>query len=319
MSLARAWMRPLTMLLAASFIAAGPSPPPPSANDREATVVEALVVAARVRGPAWWRVSNGSSTVYVLGVPGGLPKGLGWDTTELERRLTGANVLIGTPAVSVGLGDVIPLWGASRKLRSKSPMEDLLPPDVRARFDLARAAISHDPNAYEGWTPAIAGLQLVGDYRKQAKLDGAEPVRTITRLAGKYGVKVKPSGVYRFLPLVKAAEGQIADAGPACMDDALHEIEAGPAAFRAAGEGWARGDVRASLRAERGYEKCLSRFPEGDELVTRTMTDATNAIAGALSKPGHSVAIVNLRTLLAQGGVLQELQARGYKVSTPDE
>ena len=38
----------------------------------------------------------------------------------------------------------------------------------------------------------------------------------------------------------------------------------------------------------------------------------------ALTKPGHAVALVNLRALLAPGGVLQQLQARGFKVAKPD-
>ena len=119
------------------------------------------------------------------------------------------------------------------------------------------------------------------------------------------------------LPIVRDAENGPAEAGPACLDDTLREIEAGPGSVRAAAASWANGDVGAALQAERGYEKCLSRFPEGDALVSQTMSDATDAIAAALAKPGHSVAIVNLRTLLARGGVLQQLQARGFMVANP--
>jgi len=49
------------------------------------------------------------------------------------------------------------------------------------------------------------------------------------------------------------------------------------------------------------------------------ITGANGAIAQALTKPGHAVAIVNLRSLLAPGGVLQQLQARGFKIAKPDE
>jgi hypothetical protein len=44
------------------------------------------------------------------------------------------------------------------------------------------------------------------------------------------------------------------------------------------------------------------------------MADATSAIASALRSGGTSVAVVNLRTLLAQEGVLQRLKAQGFTV-----
>jgi TraB/PrgY/gumN family len=101
------------------------------------------------------------------------------------------------------------------------------------------------------------------------------------------------------------------------MADALDEIEAGAGQVRSAAEGWARGDVAAALAAQRGYEKCLGSLPEGVDVANQTMADTTATIAAALAVPGHSVAVVNLRTLLAQGGVLQRLQGRGYTVSPP--
>src|SRR5206468_3528760 len=73
---------------------AGPSAPKPDPNDPDSVLVEELVVVARDRGPAWWTVSNGTSTVYVLGAPTLAPKRLNWDTTTLERRLQGASQVI---------------------------------------------------------------------------------------------------------------------------------------------------------------------------------------------------------------------------------
>jgi hypothetical protein len=302
-------------VVAVLSLAAAPAP----TNDREATVVQELVVTARDRGPAWWRVSTPTSTVYVLGVPTSLPKGIKWDTVVLERHLTGANQLIGATRVTAGVGDFIPLWSASRRFRSKTPMENGLSPDLRQRFEAVRARLSHDPHAYSGWTPAAASLFLVGDFRKQTGQTEREPLQTISRLGARHGLKMKPIDSYRLLALVRTGENQVVAAGPACLDDALSEVEAGAEPVRIAAEGWTRGDVAAALKGERGYEKCLSRFPEGQSLVNNAMTDGVTAISNALNQPGHSVAIINLRTLLAKGGVLQQLQARGYKVSNPNQ
>jgi hypothetical protein len=285
--------------------------------DPEATIVQELVVTARAGGPAWWRVSSGSSTVYVLGVPEALPKGLRWDTTLTRRRLAGAHELIAPPVVTVGLGDLFALVGARKHFRSKGPMENTLPADLRARFLAQRPRLNSDPRAYSGWTPLVAALLMVSDFRRHAGLQEREPAGAVTRLARGQGVNVVPAGKFRAVSLVRAAETGLARSGPACMADALDEIDAGAGQIRSAAEGWAHGDVAAALAAQRGYEKCLNSLPEGVDVATQTMADTTATIAAALAAPGHSVAVVNLRTLLAQGGVLQRLQARGFTIDKP--
>jgi hypothetical protein len=305
----------LGLVLADGAWASTPTPAAP--RDPEAAVVQELVVTSHAGGPAWWRVSNGATTVFVLGVPDALPKGLKWDTTLARRRLTGAYEMIEPPVVTAGVGDLFAMLGARKHFRSRGPMENTLPPDLRARFLAVRARLNSDPRAYSGWTPLVAALLMVSDFRRHAGLEEREPAGSVTRLAHGLGVKVVPAGRFRAVSLVRAAETGLAQSGPACMADALDEIDAGAGQIRSAADGWAHGDVASALSAQRGYEKCLNSLPDGADVATQAMTDTTAAIAGALAAPGYSVAVVNLRTLLARGGVLQQLQARGYVVTVP--
>jgi hypothetical protein len=299
-------------------VASGASAAAPTA-DPEATVVQELVVTAHSGGPAWWRVSSGTSIVYVLGVPEALPRGLRWDTTVTRRRLTGARELIEPPVVTAGLGDVFALLNARKHFRSKGPMENSLSPGLRARFLAQKPRLNSDPRAYSGWTPLVAALLMVSDFRRKTGLQEREPAGAVTRLAHAQGIRVVPAGAFRAVSLVRAAETGLAETGPACLADALDEIDAGAAQVKSAAEGWAHGDVATALSAQRGYERCLNSLPEGANIASAAMTDTTAAIAAALASPGHSVAVVNLRTLLAEGGVLQRLQARGYAVAKPDQ
>ena len=98
----------LLVALAATLLTA--AAPPPEA-DPEGVVVSELVVQAKAAGPAWWRVSKGGSTVWVMGAPGGLPRGIKWDNGLLSARLTGARRLIVPPAYKAGLGDVFGAFG----------------------------------------------------------------------------------------------------------------------------------------------------------------------------------------------------------------
>ncbi|HWF00775.1 MAG TPA: TraB/GumN family protein [Caulobacteraceae bacterium] len=306
--------------LAALLLATGAvgQPRPALARDPEAVIVQELVVTARRGGPAWWRVTAPNGAVaWVMGIPEALPRGLKWDQTLLRLRLKGAQGFVGPPAVQAGLGDVFTLIRLRGAFRSRTPMEASLPPALKARFLRDREQLGKDSRAYSGWTPLVAALLMIQDFRKQAGLELRQPASQATSLAHAAGVRVVPAGVFRAVPFVQAVRTGLDREGPACLEDALDEIEAGPQKIRAAAQGWAHGDVAAALAAQRGYEKCLASLPQGADLADTTMADTARTLEARLGAGGETVAVVDLRILLAQGGVLQRLQARGFKVDSP--
>jgi len=304
----------ILLVAAGCLFAAAPVP----AADPEATVVAELVVQARTPGPAWWRVSKGGSTVWVLGVPSGLPRGTRWESLPLARRLTGARRLITPPSFSVGLGDVFGALALRGKLKSKTPIEGSLPADLRARYLAAIVTLRQSPGHYDSWKPAVSGLIMLGDFRKRAGLDDSQPLAAARTIAGRKGVRIAAAASYKAMPFLRALAGEITEAvDRACLADALHEIEAGSGVVRAAAAGWARGDVRVALTAERGFEACLATLPDFNARVRQTMADEAAAIAHDLSTPGVSVAVIPLRALVAHDGVLERLKAEGYEIGTP--
>jgi len=67
------------------------------------------------------------------------------------------------------------------------------------------------------------------------------------------------------------------------------------------------------------YERCIGLVPGAQTFDARVKADQVAAIEQALRKPGHAIAVVPLRPLLAQGGVLDQLRGKGFKVTTPGE
>jgi hypothetical protein len=308
----------LKILTAASCAIGLCAAAPPPADDPEGTVVSELVVRAKASGPAWWRVSNGAATVWVMGVPSGLPRGVKWDDALLRARLTGARRLITPSVYSAGLGDLFGLLSLRGKLKAKGPIEPSLPPDLRARFVAGSAALGRDPAHYDGWKPAVAGLIMVGDFRKRAGIDEREPLKAVQGDAGREGVRVVPAATYKAVPFLKSMAGDLTDTvNQACLADSLHEIEAGTGQVTGAADAWARGDVAGALNAERGFEKCLASFPEFTAVVRQSMSDEVAAIGHDLQSPGVSVAVIPLRGLVARDGVLSQLAAKGHQVRTP--
>ncbi|WP_296596074.1 TraB/GumN family protein [Phenylobacterium sp.] len=288
-------------------------------EDPEANIVSELVVQAREPGPAWWKVSDADTTVYILALSDErLPKGLAWDQRWLQRRLKGANSLIVGTRVSLraGLGDVPALLRARAKLRSKTPLEESLREPLRSRFVAARERAGLPAKRYAGWTPLMAGAQLTEDVQKAQTAPST--MDQIIKLAKADKVKVVDPARYKAVPFVNTALASLTPSvHEQCLDGALKDLEASRAQGRAAAEGWARGDVGQALTAPRSFEKCLLLLGGGPELWRRMTADQAAAIVNALETPGHSVAVVSLRPLLAEGGVISQLRLRGVDVEGP--
>jgi hypothetical protein len=298
--------------------AAPPAQPGPDPRDPDSVLVQELVVVARDRGPAWWTVSNGTSTVYVLGAPTLAPQRTPWDTTTLERRLQGANeVILPFQTVKVKLGGSLgALWNY---LRLKGgPFEETLDPATRARFVAVREKLGEPASRYGTHNALAAGLLLAGDYRDHYRLTNADTAKVVKVYAEKAHVRVVQRS-YNLGPVLGQVIRTPPAAGHACFEAVLEQAEAGPGVTVAAARAWASGDTVGALANERTYERCVASVPGAAAFDARTKADQVAAIEAALNTPGHSVAVVQLRPLLARGGVLDQLRARGYQIKTPGQ
>jgi hypothetical protein len=312
---------------AALFASAAPAQVPltPTAQplsgavDPNETLVEELVVTARLPGPAWWRVSSGDSTVYVLGAPTVAPKRQQWDQLQFNRRLEGANaVILPFTGLKVKLAGAPGAAISYLRLKSSKPFEDRLDPAERERFAAVRTKLGQPADHYKTNHPLAAALILTDDYREKEQLTTADPTKLIKLLAQRSGVKVAQRS-YDLGPLLGAVIRTSKEAGAACLDEVMGEIEAGPGRTLAASRAWAAGDVAGALGSERSYERCIAVTPGAQAFDARVKADLVKDIEAALKTPGHTIAVAPLRTLLAQGGVLDQLRAKGYEVKTPGD
>lgn len=291
----------------------GPRPDP---NDPDSVLLEELVVVARDRGPAWWSVSNGTSTVYVLGAPTLAPKRTPWDVTTLQRRLQGANSAILPYRVKTHVGRSVGTAWNFLRLRSLTAFESGADPALRARFAAARAKIAQPADRYKTKNLLAAGLTLASDYRAHWNLTSNDTAK-VTKVYAQMAKVAVVQPEYDTAPLLGAVLHAPPEAGRACLEAVLDQVEAGPEVTVAAARAWAQGDTPDALANDRTYERCLYLAPGAKAFEARTKADTVAEIEAALTKPGHSVAVVWLPPLLSQGGVLDQLRAKGYQVKTP--
>lgn len=306
------------LLAAASVEGAQAQPAALAIDDPEANVVEALVVNARLPGPAWWKVSDGDTTVYVLGVVDSLPKGMAWDASVLERRLDGAFTVILPASAHAGLTDIPALLKLRKRMKAERPLDEVAP-QLGPRLDKAWRSVGLKDGEWREWKPLGAGVLLSLAAFRKSGLDSAEPEKTVKRLAGRHRVKARPAVSLKAMALLKSlARDQTDASGQICLEGMIAEVEAGPGAARRAAEAWARGDVRGALQKPRESDRCSLALPGVAEAKRQLIAAQADAVAQALQRPGKAIAVFPLRGLLAEGGVLAQLKARGFVVATPD-
>ncbi len=286
--------------------------------DAEDTLVEELMVKAKRPGPAMWKVSDADSVVWVMGVPDALPKGLDWDHTELKAKLTKANVVIAGTRLRVNIFSLLNMFLFQRdKFSGDKPFVEAVPPDMLARYKAVAGRsdlIERAPNI----KPVMGAIAVAGNFSRQLDMQAREPERSIRRDA-LFRVRVQEAGETNLVDFLKIFQAMPRETELACLEDALRQAEAGPERMREAARGWARGDLRVAVSAERGWERCIAKDPQIARMVEENLTAVTGAITKALEKPGHAVAIVELRPLLAQNGVLVRLKATSrVTITAPD-
>ena len=292
--------------------------------DPEANLVEALVVNARLPGPAWWKVSDADTVVYVLGVPALTPSKLDVDSSVLKRRLDGANVLIMGQEADVSLVRIVALaLGGKRYFISSTPMRQTLPPELRARLEARLLASKQKLDSLDEVKPAFAGFVVANSQDGNLSISVGGVTDTIREIARSKDIADRPRiqtlPGYSLVEAVKTLGTAPQPLQELCLDAGLRQAESGEGGIKLLSERWARGEVRAMVLADRGFSRCLASTPSIARELRSGRDDAVAAIAAALGKPGQAVAVIELRSLLAQDGVLDQLRGRGFVVTTPGE
>jgi uncharacterized protein YbaP (TraB family) len=279
-------------------------------------------VIKRLPGPALWRVSRGGSEVIILGGLKPLPHTLAWDTSRVANALSGADALYLEPRPKVGVVDALAFLVAKGflQLPRGETLEGVLPPAERARF-LALMPTMHGKAAvYARWKPALAGLILIGDWRRAIGLSDGKPETTVKKLAEAEHVPVRYVGDFRAAPYARTIAAMSEATNLACFRAALDDIDQEAAHAEATARAWSNADLKTVSQTYTisVFQRCLMQDPSVQALVDSGTTQGVAVIENALRRPGKSVAVIDLNFLLRPNGVLDRLRASGDVISLPE-
>ncbi|HEX3673405.1 MAG TPA: TraB/GumN family protein [Rhizomicrobium sp.] len=282
---------------------------------------EVVIVTAERPGPALWHIARNGSDVWILGVVTPVPRGLKWNSTEIESIILGAKRVYLPPELTAGVIETswFLLTGLHKlKLQEGQTLQTALPADLRARYAAWLVKLGKDADTDADYLPAIAALDLENMFRKSAGLE-ENPDKRIRKLAEKDGVPAAPVSVYQAMPIVNEVQTMSPANENACMKNALDDIDTEAVHAEAAARAWAVGDV-AGIKANYSEAKLYDCFSQ-----TRTFAadrehltdDALNAVRDSLATPGKSLIVMNIGPLLRQGGLIDRLKQQNITVEGP--
>lgn len=274
-------------------------------------------------GPAVWHLTRGNSEVWILGLVGALPKGLDWNRQYLSELFDGAHAILMPPKANVDLADIA--WflirhGGALSLPRGQVLEDSLPDDLRAHFIAARDAVGGDDREYRTDIPIRTAMRLQQDMMTKAGLSGDEPRKTISDLADRKDIAIKPVVRFEAMDAIRDVLKLSPQQQRACLAQAVEDVTWALTHADRAGRAWAVGDI-ATVKAnysEFRFGNCiLTAVRAMGDIDARNSADTVAAIDAALNQPGKTIAVVNMGPLLRKGGVLEQLEARHVAIEGP--
>jgi hypothetical protein len=307
--------------------------PSPAAGER---VLDTAVV--RMPGPGMWKIHKGDNTLWVLGTVSPLPTGIAWNSAKARAVLRQADEVIAAPSVMVdadigffGKLALLPSLVGVRANPDGKQLRDVLPPPLYARWQGLKQRYLGRDGSVESWRPIFAGSKLYdaaigsvglsGRDVVHAELDDTMKARGLKPVS--ISARVKIQNPKRVLKEFKTA--QFGDLE--CFEKTLDRVERDLPALSARAGAWARGDVQAlGTLPNPDLGDVCERAMLGGQFAAKYGMDTLEAQSRAkwiaeaessLSRHRTTFAILPMNDVLASGGVVAALAAKGYVVEAP--
>lgn len=277
----------------------------------------AIVVTAQRSGAPMWTIDTATGTIILVGEIRAIPKATPWEPARLEEATRAADRVILGAKPKVSPGDVLRLiFSGSKftKLPDKTEASQYLTPAQWAR--LSALGTAHDED-YARQSFLLTSFQMLRKELRFNRDTADEPSDVVRKAADKAKVPTTRAATLRGEDIID----NLAEAPPAahipCLHAAMDAVEAGPGIVEQRATDWRRYKIPAVMAnpLESALGQC---WPWADDtLGSELRTIWVDNIAGAASATGTTLAVVPLRVLAESGGVLDQLELRGFDIAGP--
>jgi hypothetical protein len=309
--------------------------------------LEEIVVTGEFAGPGMWQVTHPDHpghTLWIVGEPPPLPNRMRWRSQNVERVALQSQEILMQPGFSlkpdekVGVFRMLSLVPAAMKLRKnpdKATLQELLPPDIYARWLVQKKLyLGRDPGV-EKMRPFLVAEKLRDAAFKELQLGGGGAWGAIFQLAKKKRIPVT-TPMLEFTFKTDDLRGQIkafsreklADEECFAQTVELTEALSNKLVEDARARAWATADL-AGLQElpplPDPEASCGQAIVNALAMTTPVPTDVREkmdelwfaAAGSAVTKNESTLAFVKMSALHGENGYLESLRKRGYEILAP--
>lgn len=305
-------MRARAALVLALSLAAAPL----SAQD-EPSSTNAIVVTAQRSGAPMWTIETGRGVVILVGELRNVPKSTPWQPARLEEATAEANRVILGVQPKVSPGDILRLifkGGQFTKLPGKTVASDYLDAQQLARLAALEEQYDKDFARKSFLMTAFDFLTRRLRFNKDTADDAGDVVK---KAASRARIPTERAGSLRGKDMLDSlAEAEPADHIP-CLEAAMTAVEIGPDLVEKRGADWRAFRIPEVMAnpLEIALSKC---WPWADpEVGSEIRSIWVEQITAATAAEGVTLAVVPLRVLAEEDGVLDRLEAAGFSIGGP--
>jgi len=308
---------PGVIALTAALLFGGLAPAAPSGD-------EITVTAARL-GPRVWQVQGEHSRLWILGTVSPLRIGATWRAGEVKRLLGTADALLAAKPLEISLPRVLWILIAQRDLVMNSrgaKLEDLLAPELYARFSALRAQVGGGGAKWERYRPIIAGALLEdAAMQKNGLSERLDVSLAVRRLARESHLRIDEVKIPGAPDLLSALKTLAPESESRCLAAMLDTVDNGMRLLAERADAWSSGDIERLQALPQATEAiCGAAFGADDRaaaLLAQIHRRWLESLEAHLQGQGTALAVVDVDLLLGQRGLLAALRADGYCVEMP--
>ncbi len=304
------------------------------------TVVEKVVVIGRSPGAPLWKVRKDRHVLWIFGTPELIPRDLEWRSDEIDHAIALSQEFLLPPSAEIRYSSPLGALRAKRLIShwnenpNSETLQDVLPADLYRLFSTAKNRYAPKKDGLEDLRPSRAADKLFDIAAESADLTSDRKIReALKKQAKRNGARVVWSSAYSKLKRVKPqleTMGSFSDeAELACLKAKLDGLEAQLREMTANARAWADGDIdplrEQHSRPGPGAACAMTALmqeelpPEIQELQVRASDLWLESVDRALVNNESTFAVLPLRELLNDEGLLARLREKGYVVEEPSK
>ena len=184
----RSFLILLPLLFCAGHTAAQDGDDASAKTEEDTRTLEAIVVRGDQSGPSIWKFSRGNKVVWVLGTFQPLPKNTTFNPTQIEKRISESEIVLGPQGLvvgdNIGIFKGLTLWPSIRRNKFNADgksLKDVLPPATYARWIQLKLKYLGNDRGVERLRPMYAASELFEAALEKTNLETANLVSPVRR------------------------------------------------------------------------------------------------------------------------------------------